>query len=79
MKIQILGTGCKKCQDLADLAARTATDLGLDFELVKVTEIAAITAMGVMSTPAMALDGVVKLQGKLPDEARMRELLENPR
>jgi len=65
MKIQILGTGCPKCKKLAETAEAAAKELQLDYELEKVTDINAIMAMGVMMTPALAVDGVVKSVGKV--------------
>ncbi len=66
MKIQILGTGCPKCTKLAELAEQAAQDLDLDCEIEKVTDINDIIAMGVMMTPALVVDGDVKLTGKVP-------------
>ena len=66
MKIQILGTGCPKCQKLAEAARDAADQLGLDYELVKVTDINQIMEFGVMMTPALAVDGQVKVVGKVP-------------
>jgi small redox-active disulfide protein 2 len=75
MKIQILGTGCPKCKQLAANAETAAKELGLDFELEKVTGITEIMAMGVMMTPALALDGKVKVSGKVPTVEAIKELL----
>jgi small redox-active disulfide protein 2 len=71
-KIQILGTGCAKCQKLAAVADEAAKALGVPYELQKVTEIKQIMSFKVMSTPALAVDGVVKLSGRVPtvDEAK---------
>ena len=66
MKIQILGTGCPKCTKLAELADQAAQALGLDYEIEKVTDINEIIGMGVMMTPALVVDGKVKLTGKVP-------------
>jgi len=65
MKIQILGTGCPKCKLLAANAEAAAKELGIDFELEKVTNITDIMAFGVMMTPALAVDGEVKTVGKV--------------
>lgn len=65
MKIQILGTGCPKCKKLAEAAEEAAREVGVDFELVKVSSIEEIMAMGVMLTPALAIDGEVKSVGKV--------------
>lgn len=75
MKVQILGTGCPKCKLLAERAESAARDAGLDAEVVKVTDIGEILSFGVMSTPALALDGKVLFSGKVPDVAELRALL----
>jgi small redox-active disulfide protein 2 len=75
MKIQILGTGCKKCQKLAENAEAAAQELQLDYELVKVTEMQEIAAFGVLMTPALAIDGQVKLSGKAPSDKELKRLL----
>ncbi len=65
MKIQILGTGCPKCKKLAEAAEAAAKELQLDYELEKVTDINQIMTFGVMMTPALAVDGDVKVVGKV--------------
>ena len=75
MKIQILGTGCPKCRQLAEAADAVAQALELDFTLEKVTNIDEITAMGVMITPALAVDGQVLVSGHIPDGTTLRSLL----
>jgi len=65
MKIQILGTGCPKCKKLAENAELAAKKLGIDYTLEKVTQINDIMAFGVMMTPALVVDGVVKSVGKV--------------
>ena len=75
MKIEILGTGCPKCSQLAANAEAAARELGVDFELRKVTRLADIAAYGVMVTPALAVDGEVKLAGKLPTPEQIKEIL----
>ena len=64
-KIQILGTGCPKCKKLAENAEAAAKDLGIEYELVKVTDINEIVKFGVMMTPGLAVDGEVKSTGKV--------------
>ena len=66
MKIQVLGTGCPKCKQLAANAEAAAQSLGIEYELEKVTQINDIMAFGVMMTPALAVDGEVKVVGKVP-------------
>ena len=65
MKVQILGMGCAKCKALEQHAREAVADLGLDAEIEKVTDIEAIMAMGVMMTPALAVDGEVKSVGRV--------------
>lgn len=74
-KIQILGTGCPKCKKLAETAEAAAKALGIEYEIVKVTDIAEIMKFGVMMTPALAVDGVVKVAGKVPEVADLKKML----
>jgi small redox-active disulfide protein 2 len=75
MKVQILGTGCPKCKALTANAEAAIGDLGLDAEIVKVDQIGDIMAMGVMMTPALAVDGVVKASGRLLSVEQVKALL----
>lgn len=75
MKIQILGTGCTKCKQLTENAETAAREMGLAYELEKVTDIVEIVKFGVMATPALAVDGQVKLVGKVATPAEIRVLL----
>jgi small redox-active disulfide protein 2 len=75
MKLQILGTGCPKCNKLAKMTETAAKELGIDYELEKVTDITAIMQMGVMMTPALAVDGQVKVTGKVPSADEIKTLL----
>ncbi len=75
MIIEVLGTGCTKCKLLAERAEEAARGLGLDYALVKVTEYPDIVARGVMTTPGLVVDGVVKAQGHVPTVAALKELL----
>lgn len=76
MKLQILGTGCPKCKKLAEATEAAATELQLDYELEKVTDINDIMQMGVMMTPALAVDGEVKIAGKVPSSEDLKALLQ---
>ena len=71
-KIQILGTGCPKCKKLTENAEAAATTLGIEYEIQKVTDINDIMKFGVMLTPALVVDGKVKVVGKVasPDEIK---------
>jgi small redox-active disulfide protein 2 len=73
--IQILGTGCPKCRKLAENAEAAAKALGVDYHLEKVTDISKIMAFGVMMTPALAVDGQVKVVGKVPSVEELKALL----
>ena len=75
MKIQVLGPGCAKCRKLADVAETVAKEMKLDYELEKVTDINKIMKFGVLMTPALALDGDVKIVGKVPSVDELKKLL----
>lgn len=74
-KLQILGTGCPKCKLLTEHAERAAQELGLDYELEKVTEITKILEFGVVATPALVVDGEIRVFGHVPSTSKLRELL----
>ncbi|MEI8312347.1 MAG: thioredoxin family protein [Verrucomicrobiota bacterium] len=74
-KLQILGTGCPKCNALAEAAKTAADELGLEYEIEKVTDLKAIMSFGVMTTPALVVDGSVKIAGKVPGHAELKTLL----
>ena len=74
-KIQILGPGCQKCKQLAKAAKQAADALGMEYELEKVTKINDIMSFGVMLTPALVVDGQVKIVGKVPSVEEIKELL----
>jgi small redox-active disulfide protein 2 len=75
MLIQILGTGCPKCQKLAENARQAAQELTLDFQIEKVQDLQQIMAFGVMITPALVVDGVVKVAGKVPGVDDIKRML----
>jgi small redox-active disulfide protein 2 len=74
--IQILGTGCPKCRMLAENAETAARALGIDYELVKVTDLGEIAGMGVMLTPGLAIDGEVKSSGRVLSPQQIQNLLQ---
>jgi small redox-active disulfide protein 2 len=78
MLIQILGTGCPKCRKLEENARQAATELGLDFDVVKVKDLQQIMAFGVMVTPALVVDSVVKVAGKVPGVEDIKKILVKP-
>ena len=73
--LQVLGTGCPKCKKLAENAEAAAKELGVEYDMVKITDINAIMGFGVMMTPALVVDGHVKVVGKVPDVADLKKLL----
>jgi len=75
MKIQILGTGCPKCKALFEAAEAAAKNLGIPYEIEKITDINQIMSFGVMMTPSLAIDGKVKSVGKIPSQEEMKKLL----
>ncbi len=76
MKIEVLGTGCAKCNALEAAVKLAADRLGLDYELEHVKEIARFASYGVMITPALVVDGQVKAAGKVPSEAELTDILQ---
>jgi small redox-active disulfide protein 2 len=75
--IQILGTGCAKCNKLAEATKQAADELGLDYRLEKITDMMRFADFGVMLTPAMAVDGDVKVSGKVPSSDELKALLQS--
>lgn len=75
MKIEILGTGCPKCNLLEATAKGAAEKLGIDYELVHAKDINEFMKRGVMFTPALAIDGEVVMSGKVPREAELSAIL----
>lgn len=73
--LQVLGTGCAKCKKLAENTEAAAKELGIEYDLVKITELTAIMGFGVMTTPALVIDGQVKVVGKVPEVAELKKLL----
>lgn len=75
MKIEVLGTGCAKCKALYENAKTALKESGKDAEVVKVEDIPSIMKYGVMSTPALVIDGQVKFSGKVASVAEIIGLL----
>jgi small redox-active disulfide protein 2 len=76
MKIQILGTGCAKCNALTMATEQAAQALGLQYELEKITDLKRIMSFGVMTTPALVVDGKVKVSGKVPAVDEIKTMLQ---
>jgi small redox-active disulfide protein 2 len=75
MKIEILGTGCPKCETLAKNVETAIRELGIDAEIAKVTDIVEIADRGVMMTPALSVDGDIVLVGKVAAVEDLKGLL----
>ncbi len=74
-KLQILGTGCAKCKKLAENTEAAAKEAGIEYEIVKVTELREIMGFGVMTTPALVVDGKVKVAGRVPEVSELKTLI----
>jgi len=77
IKLQVFGTGCTKCQMLGEHAEAAAQALGLEYSLEKVTDMSAIIDAGVMQTPALAIDGDIKVSGRVPTVETLKALYKN--
>jgi small redox-active disulfide protein 2 len=76
MKIEILGTGCAKCKKTEKVVRQVAEELGKNIEIVKVEDLQEIVNRGVMMTPAVIVDGEVKIAGHVPNSNEIKKLLE---
>ena len=74
-KVEVLGTGCAKCKRLFENAKEAVKDLGIQAEVVKVEDIAAIVGRGVMLPPALAINGEVRSEGRIPDVNEIKRML----
>ncbi len=74
-KIQILGTGCPKCNALTQNAEAAAKEMGIEYQIEKITEINEIMKFGVMMTPALVVDGQVKVVGKVVSPEQIKAML----
>jgi small redox-active disulfide protein 2 len=75
MRIQVLGSGCAKCTELAKRTENAVHLLGLEVAVEKVTDLREIMKFGIMMTPALAIDGTVKIAGRVPTEAEIQTVL----
>jgi small redox-active disulfide protein 2 len=75
MKLKIFGSGCSKCALLAEHAEAAANELGIDYELEKVTEMNQIIDAGVMRTPALSVDDQIVVEGKVPSAGELKQYL----
>ena len=75
MEIKVLGTGCAKCKTTYNLLEKVIKDNNLDIQLVKVEDIVEIMSYNILATPAVVLDGVIKIKGHVPSEKEIKEIL----
>jgi small redox-active disulfide protein 2 len=75
-RLAVLGPGCPKCKKLYADTEQAARELGLEYELFKITDIRAISGFGVMTTPALVVDGEVKCIGKVPSLAELKTMIQ---
>lgn len=75
IKLQILGTGCPKCNALMAATQKAAEETGVPYEIEKVSDLNRIMSFGVMLTPALVVDGTVKIAGKVPSVEEIKKLL----
>lgn len=73
--ILVLGTGCPKCKKLTEAAEKAAKEMGAEHQIEKVTDIYQIMSFGVMMTPALVVDGEVKVAGKVPSTEELKKML----
>ncbi|MFO7676188.1 MAG: thioredoxin family protein [bacterium] len=75
MKVQVLGIGCARCQELEKRVRDTLAEMNLAADIEKVTELQKFAAMGVFMTPGLVIDGKVVSQGRIPSKDEMKKLL----
>jgi small redox-active disulfide protein 2 len=73
--VQILGPGCPKCRSLYQRAVQAARELGIECDIRKVSDLDEILAFGIMSTPALVVDGTVRIHGRVPSVDQLKEML----
>lgn len=73
--IEVLGTGCMKCKRLMKNVETAVRELGIDTPVIKVDDLAEILDRGVMLTPALVVDGELKVSGRVADVAELKEIL----
>jgi small redox-active disulfide protein 2 len=77
MKLEILGTGCPKCKKLTELTVEAVKELGLTAEIVKIDKIEEIVNYGVMTTPALVIDGKIVVAGRIPSKDEIKKWINN--
>lgn len=75
MQLLVVGPGCTRCKTLEQFTVQAAKELGIEYELNKVTDLKQIMALGIMMTPALIVNGNVKVTGKVPSIAEIKQIL----
>jgi small redox-active disulfide protein 2 len=76
MQLLVIGPGCARCKTLAQFTEQAVKELGIDAEINKVTDLKQIMALGVMMTPALAVNGTIKVTGKVPTVPEIKAILQ---
>lgn len=78
LEIKVLGTGCARCKELERMCIDTAAENNITADIQKVTELKDIMSYGIMQTPGLVINGVVKLSGKLPTKSTLLQWMIEP-
>lgn len=74
-KLQVLGPGCPKCKMLAERCEQAAKELGIEYTIEKITDVNEMMKFGIMATPALVVDGAVKVMGRVPAAEELKRVL----
>lgn len=77
MKIKVYGPGCARCTQTEQLVKAVVSEKGSDIEVEKITDVKEMMAMGIISTPAVAIDGVIKCTGRIPSKEEVAAWIDN--
>jgi small redox-active disulfide protein 2 len=76
-KIEILGIGCMRCAEMTERAKQAVKELGIDAEVIQVEDIRTIANYGVLTLPALAVDGVIRIAGNVPEVEEIKEWIKS--
>lgn len=76
MEIKVLGTGCKKCKTLEQVTQQAVNETGIDATVIKVEDMLEIMKLGVLTTPALVIDGKVAVKGRVPSLSEIKDLIQ---
>lgn len=74
-KLQVLGPGCSRCKMLAERCEAAAKELGIEYTIEKITDVNEMMKFGIMATPALVVDGAVKVMGRVPTADEVKRIL----